>query len=175
MGAGTAVDTALEYPQLVDRLVVSGTGTSSPTFSDPWIVGLRDAWSAAAERGDRTGWIEIFLSMAPGPHRTLDDLDPRVVDLLRVMAEHTVEVHVPQGPPVLPVPVADPWARTPEITMPVLAVPGTADSPDHIRMAEELAVLVEDGQIVRIDGAAHYPNLERPQAFDETVRRFLAG
>lgn len=175
MGGGTAVDLALEQPGLVDRLVVSGTGTSDPTFTDPWILDWFAAWNAAAERGDKPGWIDVFLSMAPGPDRTLEDLDPGVVQLLRAMAEHTVEVHIPDGPPILPIPVDDPWARVREISVPVLAIPGTADSADHIRMAEELADIVDDGRVVRIDGAAHYPNLERPGEFDDAVRRFLAA
>jgi pimeloyl-ACP methyl ester carboxylesterase len=174
MGAGTAVDVALEYPQLVDRLIVSGTGTSDPTFTEPWILGRLREWNAAAERRDKRGWIDVFLSMAPGPDRTLGDMDADVVGLLRGMAERTVEIHIPSGPTVLPVPVENPWARVSGIEVPVLAVPGMADSSDHIRMAQELADLVDDGRVVQIDGVGHYPNLEEPREFDVIIRTFLA-
>lgn len=39
-GGGVAVDTALEHPELVSALVVSGTGTSEPEFTDPWMHAL---------------------------------------------------------------------------------------------------------------------------------------
>lgn len=36
----TAVDAALEYPELLRALVVSGVGTSEPEFQHPWAVGV---------------------------------------------------------------------------------------------------------------------------------------
>ncbi|MBG7697666.1 alpha/beta hydrolase [Streptomyces sp. MC1] len=36
MGGGTAVDTALEHPELVRAVVVCGVGTSEPYFENPW-------------------------------------------------------------------------------------------------------------------------------------------
>ena len=41
-------------------------------------------------------------------------------------------------------------------------------------MAERLAALVPQGELAVVDGAAHYPNLERPEEFNQLVRDFLA-
>ena len=75
--------------------------------------------------------------------------------------------------PDLLVPVRDTWARAAGIGVPVLAVHGSADSPDHIGMADRLAGTVADGRAVSVDGAAHYPNMERPGVFDEILADFL--
>jgi pimeloyl-ACP methyl ester carboxylesterase len=73
------------------------------------------------------------------------------------------------------VPVPDTWERAAKIAVPVLAVTGSLDSPDHIGMAKRFARLVTDGRVSTIEGTAHYPNTERPQAFEQAVTEFLRG
>src|SRR4029453_7064037 len=41
MGAGAATDTTLEYPHLVEKLVVMCAATNEPTFTDPWILDVQ--------------------------------------------------------------------------------------------------------------------------------------
>jgi len=52
MGGGTAVDTALEHPELVRALVVSGVGTSQPRFTDPWTLDVLTRWQAVLAASD---------------------------------------------------------------------------------------------------------------------------
>src|SRR5690625_4540210 len=94
MGGGTAVDTALEHPDRVAGLVVSGTGTSEPQFSDPWTLSTLAEWNAAQERGDLEGWIDAFMRLGAGPGRTADDIAPGVWQLVETMRseEHTSEL-----------------------------------------------------------------------------------
>ncbi|MGW4637213.1 alpha/beta fold hydrolase [Sphaerisporangium sp. NPDC004334] len=172
MGAGLAVDTALEHPDLVGAVVVTGAGTSEPYFTDPWTVQAMTAWHAAMAAGDLDASVEGFMAFAAGPHRTLADLDPRVVSRLRRMARSTMSKHA-AGEPHLLVPVRDTWQRVAEIDVPVLAINGAADSPDHIAMAVRLAGAVADGRAVSIDGAAHYPNMERPATYHQALEDFL--
>ncbi|MBG0823009.1 alpha/beta hydrolase [Planomonospora sp. ID91781] len=172
MGASTAVDTALEHPELVGAVVVSGAGTSEPYFTDPWTTRVRARWHAAMAAGDLDASVEAFTLFAAGPHRTLDDLDPGVVGRLRRMTRGTMSKHA-AGEPDLLVPVRETWERAAGIGVPVLAVNGTADSPDHIGMAERLVRTVADGRAVSVDGAAHYPNMERPALFNEILEGFL--
>jgi pimeloyl-ACP methyl ester carboxylesterase len=172
MGAGTAVDTALEHSGQVRALVVSGAGTSEPTFTDPWTLGLLERWTAAMAAGDLDGSIDAFALFAAGPGRSLSDVDPIVVTRIRDMARRTMSKHS-AGEQDWSVPVENTWERAAEIAVPVLAVTGSLDSPDHIMMAERLAGLVADGRTTVIDGTAHYPNMERPQAFQQAVLQFL--
>lgn len=173
MGAATAVDLALEHPGLVRALVVCGAGTSEPTFTDPWTTRALAAWMGAMAAGDRAASVDGFLRFAAGPHRALGEVDPEVVGLLRRMATETMAKHA-VGEPDWQVPVPDTWRRAAGIGVPVLAVTGALDSPDHIGMARRLAGLVRDGRVVTVEGAAHYPNLECPEVFNKLVAGFLA-
>jgi 3-oxoadipate enol-lactonase len=180
MGGGTAVDVALEYPDRVAGVVVSGTGTSEPDFRDPWVLDLLATWQRTQEAGDAEGWIETFMRFVPGPHRELTDVDPEVTRQVEQMVRDTLAHHLvldEAGMPVSPVPstpVADTWARLPEIGVPVLAVVGGVDGDDHRRMGRSLADSVQHGRLVIVDDTAHYPNMERPAVFNAAVAEHLA-
>ena len=168
MGGGVATDLALEHPEHVAGLLVSGTGTSEPTFTDPWVLDVFAEWRAAEETRDPQRWLDAFLRFVPGPGRSLDDVDPEVVDLVREMGWDTLRHHAIHGF-VPPTPVTRTWERVPSITVPVVAASGAVDSPDHIGMGHRLADAVPDGRVVDIPDAAHYPNLERPEDFNSAV------
>lgn len=56
---------------------------------------------------------------------------------------------------------------------PLHAVIGDLDSPDHIAMAERAVALAGTGTAHRIEGTAHYPNMERPDRFNALLRDLL--
>ncbi|OKH93399.1 alpha/beta hydrolase [Streptomyces uncialis] len=172
MGGSIAVDTALEHPELVSAVVVSGSGTSEPYFTDPWTTQTWTAWQSAMSAGDLDAAVEEFTLFAAGPHRTLDDLDPEVVSRLREMTRSTLSKHTPDEPDPR-IPVRDTWNRAAKIDVPVLAINGTIDSPDHLGMAERLTNTVTNGHATSIDGTAHYPNMERPNVFNRALEDFL--
>ncbi|MFH8681583.1 alpha/beta fold hydrolase [Streptomyces lydicus] len=172
MGAGIAVDTALEHPELVSALVVSGAGTSEPYFTDPWTNETLAAWHSAMAAGELDAAVEAFTLLAVGPHRHLDDLDPQVVGRLRRMTRGTLSKHTADEPNLL-LPVPDAWNRIAAIDVPVLALNGAVDSPDHLGMAERLTRTVANGRAIAIDGTAHYPNMERPDLFNKALEEFL--
>ncbi|KAA9145844.1 alpha/beta fold hydrolase [Microbacterium lushaniae] len=178
MGGGTAVDVALEYPDRVAALVVSGTGTSEPAYDDPWCLSTLQRWRSAEQQGDLEGWIDGFMAFTTGPERTRDELDREVWDLVETMARETLAHHLRLDgngvplPPVSPTPVADTWDRLPAIRVPVLALCGAQDGKDHQRMGRRLASSVQQGEFVTTPGA-HYPNLEDPAAFTAAMRGFL--
>lgn len=172
MGAGTATDVALEHPDLVDGIVISGAGTSDPDFRDPWVLEVLAGWARAERDRDPERWLDIFYRLGAGPLQEISDVDPAVMDLVRTMAVDTLSTHVPDGPPIRPTPIDRPRDRVASLTIPVRAVVGLLDSDDHIRMPCEVAEAVE-GDVVEIPGAAHYPNLENPDAFTAAVLDFL--
>ncbi|MCG3041499.1 alpha/beta hydrolase [Streptomyces sp. S1A] len=172
MGGATAVDTALEHPGLVRALVVSGAGTSRPVFETSWSRRLLAEQRHAIASGDVEGWLDSFLLFAVGPHRDLGDLDREVVRRLRTTALRTAAKHTGDEPDLL-APVPDPWGRAAEIGVPLLAINGAIDSHDHIAMAERLVRTVPGGRAETIEGAAHYPNMENPAAYNALLSEFL--
>ncbi|MEV0613968.1 alpha/beta hydrolase [Nonomuraea sp. NPDC050404] len=172
MGAGTAVDTALEHPDLVSAVVVTGAGASEPYFEDAWTKQALATWHGAMAVGDLEASVEAFTVLGMGPRRDLDDLDPIVVSRVMRMARSTMSKHS-VGEADHHVPVTGPWERISSIRVPVLAIHGGADSPDHIEMAERLVRAVDDGRSVTVDGTGHYPNMERPEVYDKVLREFL--
>ncbi|WP_229859333.1 alpha/beta fold hydrolase [Streptomyces poonensis] len=175
MGAGTAVDTALEHPGLVRALAVSGAGTSEPEYTDPWTLELAAGYGRALAAGDIEGWLDLFARSITGPHRTLDDIDPDVVRRVREMARGTITKHAP-GETDWTVPVTDTWARAAGITAPVLAIHGGLDAPDLIGLADRLAATVAgESRTVTMADAGHYPQMERPDVFNKLLLEWLAS
>ncbi|MFE5094698.1 alpha/beta hydrolase, partial [Streptomyces sp. NPDC056638] len=105
--------------------------------------------------------VEAFTLFAAGPHRTLDDLDPEAVGRLRGMTRGTLSKHTPDEPNRL-VPIHDTWERAAGIDVPVLAVNGSLDSPDHIGMAERLTRTVVDGRAMSDRGDRPLPQRGTP-------------
>ncbi|MGW1952949.1 alpha/beta fold hydrolase [Streptomyces sp. NPDC001920] len=172
MGSAVATDTALEYPELVRAVVVSGAGTSEFEFTDPGTLEHVAEAARLLAAGDVEGWLDHFARGVAGPHRTVDEVDPEVVHRLREMVAHTLAKHTP-GEQEWHVPLNDTWPRLPKIDVPVLAVHGALDAPDSIAMAERVARTVPDGRSLTVDGVGHYPNMEKPQVFNEIVLEFL--
>jgi pimeloyl-ACP methyl ester carboxylesterase len=174
MGGSTAVDVAIEYPDMVTALVVSGAGASEPDWRDPWMLEFFATWARNAREQDPEAWMDTFLRLAHGPHRSRNDVAPRVIEQLREQAAFTLSNHVAGREPILPGPVKDARRRSHDITVPVLAVSGALDSDDHIRLARELAAAVANGSAVTVADTAHYSNMERPEQFNGVVLEFLA-
>ena len=172
MGASVAVDTALEHPEMVAGLVVSGAGTGEPYFEDPWTTETLAVQFGAMAAGDLEAAVEAAARFAAGPHRPLDEVAPDVVARVRRMARATMSRHSKDEPHLL-VQVRDTWSRLPRIEVPVLALNGALDSPDHLGMSARLIRSVPHGRAVTLDGAAHFPNMERPEAFTEALEEFL--
>lgn len=173
MGAGSAVDTALEHPDVVRALVLSGAGTNEPDFAGTAELALLGQLERAQQAMDADSWLAAALEWVAGPDRSLAEVDPAVTTRVRSMQQHFVATHVRPGV-VPPGHVTGSWDRLPEITVPVLGIVGELDFSDHLRMCERAVRSVQDGQgVVRIPGAGHYPNLERPREWSEAVDAFL--
>lgn len=171
MGAATATDTALEHPELVRAVVVSGAGTSEPEFTDGWTHDTLQQTMTALFGGDLPGALKIWGRFITGPHRTRADLDPAIPALVDEMTMKTWMKHTADEPDWSSH-AENTWARAAELTIPVLAVIGGADSDDHRALAARLADTVPGAREITIADAAHYPNMEHPAEFDAIVTEF---
>jgi len=57
---------------------------------------------------------------------------------------------------------------------PALICAGDRDSYSTAEVTAELASCLRDPEVVVMDGVGHLPNLERPDDFNEHLRRFLS-
>ena len=64
-------------------------------------------------------------------------------------------------------------ARLEEIHAPTLVIAGEGDRTVPYAAMEELAARIHGARLVRIPGAAHISNMERPQEFNRAVLEFL--
>ncbi|MFI1769362.1 alpha/beta fold hydrolase [Streptomyces sp. NPDC020800] len=172
MGGGTAVDAALEHPELVRAVVVSGVGTSEAYFEDPWSLEVLGEQNGALAAGDVEGWLNGHVRFAAGPYRSLGDVDGDIANRLRAMASRTISKHTADEPDHR-VPVQQTWRRAASIDVPVLAINGALDVSDHIAMAERLVHAVPDGRAVSVEDTAHFPNMEEPTVFNALLAGFL--
>ncbi|WP_043670795.1 alpha/beta fold hydrolase [Streptomyces xylophagus] len=172
MGAAVATDTTLEHPELVRAVVVSGAGTSAFEYTDPHLLEHQARAAQLLGAGDIAGWLDQFTRGVAGPRRTVDEVSPSVLRRLRELTAHTLSKHTP-GEQDWYVPLADPWSRVPKLDVPVLAIHGALDWPDSIAMAQRFTDTVPNGRAVTIEGVGHYPNMEKPEEFNEILGQFL--
>ncbi|MDV9178088.1 alpha/beta hydrolase [Streptomyces sp. W16] len=172
MGAAVATDTALEHPELIRAVVVSGAGTSAFEYKDARLLERQSRIGQLLGAGDIAGWLDEFAQGVAGPHRTTEEVDPSVTRRLRELTAHTLAKHTP-GERDWHVPLDDPWPRVPKLDAPVLAIHGALDWPDSIAMANRFADTVPNGRTTTIEGVGHYPNMEKPEEFNTILGEFL--
>ncbi|MFC1415623.1 alpha/beta fold hydrolase [Streptacidiphilus cavernicola] len=172
MGAMTGVDTAIEHPDLVRALVVSGRGLGEPDLDDAWAAALHQRQFDALAAGDIQGYLDHFVQWIAGPRRPLADVDPAIVAHVREMALCTLAKHTPDEPNHV-VPVEDVPGRAKGIRVPVLAVNGALDAPGVLATTDHLIRTVPNGRTVLLDGAAHYTTQEAPEQFTRALLAFL--
>jgi len=64
------------------------------------------------------------------------------------------------------------WAQLPELHVPVLLVHG-AEDPIPLSMVQEMATALPDARLVVIDGAGHFPFIEKPDEVFAAIGAFL--
>lgn len=172
MGAMIAVGTALEHPDLVRALVVSGGGTDESEFTEPWSRQAQATQFQALAAGDIEAWQDASDVWVHGPERPRDAVRPEVYARLRAMRLRTIGKHTLDEPSHL-VPVENLAARAGRIAVPVLALDGALDAPELRAMAVSVARAAPRGRTTVIDGAAHFPNLDRPEEYTRVVTDFV--
>ena len=173
MGAGVAIDTAISSPDRVSGVVAAGSGAQGSLEPDDEI---RAGWKAieeAYERGDLVLGNELDIRMwVDGPHRTPDEVDPR----LRALAVEMNGRIWDRDEPGELVRRREPAAgtRLAELRCSVLAIAGALDQPYVVESGRLLAAGVADGRFEVLPGVAHLMNMEAPDAFTGLLLGFLS-
>jgi 3-oxoadipate enol-lactonase len=106
-----------------------------------------------------------------GPDREPHEVDPEMRERVREMnaalfvRDDVDGEEIPLDPPAA--------ERLAEISAPTLIVYGDKDVVDVRDAAEPLAAAIPGARLVVISDAAHLPQMERPELFNEIVLEFL--
>jgi 3-oxoadipate enol-lactonase len=173
-GGRVAIDLALESPDTVSALVLTGATLAGYRMSES-LDAFEEEIESAMEAGNIPAAAEIDLHVwVDGPHRTALEVDPTVRERARVMAEHVYEVIPQQSHNAVPLPPDVPAiARLVNIAVPTLVIAGSLDQPDILSIAELLTDSIPDARKVVMHGTAHLPHMERPEEFNDIVSDFL--
>jgi 3-oxoadipate enol-lactonase len=165
-GAGVAVEVELTSPPAVASLLLAAPAGSLLAEVTPELQAFLDAEGAALDRGDLDAAVEANLSWwVEGPHRSADQVDPAVRELVARMQRRAFEVTADWAdveerelePPALD--------RLGEIAVPVLVLVGGLDL-DAVRAAAARVVAgIAGARRVDWPDVGHLPALERPADF----------
>ena len=168
---GYACDAALQLarrePRAVRALVLVAPAIWGATFGDEWNA-LLAAMRAAAQADDLARALELLRAdVAFAGVRADADLERSV----RTMQERFSGdwLRTPSADTGLPT-----AAQLDECKVPILVLSGSRDRGDFGSTAALVAARAPQARLQQLTGAAHFPNLERPEAFNRVLLDFLA-
>lgn len=169
LGGRIAVDFALEYPERVGALVLTGPGLSGYDWSRSdrsWTESIM----GAVREGDSAKAADFWLeSPYMEPAMKNPDLAPRLRKLVRANARIWVnqDTEEPLSPPAI--------ERLAHLSAPTLLIVGDKDVPDIQHIATMILEEVPGAKVERVKGSGHMVNLEWPETFNWLVLEFLQG
>jgi pimeloyl-ACP methyl ester carboxylesterase len=172
LGGMVALGVALESPERVNALVLVGTPSDDHDWSDE-LEKLDGVEMAALERGDLDAAAEAMVrGWVAGPRRDLDDVDPRIRELVMAMQRKAYELQ--EGTDVRSKQLDPPASqRLAEVSVPTLVLTGEEDFDDIKVIGDRLAAEIPGARRAKMSFTAHLPSLERPEEFDRIVLGFL--
>lgn len=171
-GGRVALDAALAHPSRIRGLVLIApavSGAPAPSFP-PEIAAMVEAVDAAEEAGDLDAvnaleariWLDGPLAAegrVTGPARRL------------FLGMNGIALRAPDLGVNLD--VAPAWDRLAEVTAPTLLICGDLDFPHLQDRCRHLASVMPNASSMVVSGAAHLPNLDRPEAVTNLIAAFV--
>lgn len=165
MGAAIALRYALRYRDSIAGLVLASYPPAGDAFSPSWALALAEAierdgaeaageqyvwgggrFDAAAAKWIRQGFLEHRPQALAAVLRRVLAVEPRVSERKKDLSE---------------------------LRVPTLLIAGEQDV-RSVETTSELEQLMPNARRVVVPGAGHVLNLEKPQSFNEALRRFLS-
>jgi pimeloyl-ACP methyl ester carboxylesterase len=172
MGGSVAIDLALENPGRVKKLILVGAGVGGANFGQADSALFADG-EAAYERRDFEALNKAEVRLwVDGPRRAEGAAPAAVRDLVLDMngramrSDFDAAEHQRLDPPAKD--------RLGEIKAPTLVIVGSEDLPHMDVAANFLTSNIAGARKVVMSDAAHLPNLEHPDEFNQLLVDFLA-
>lgn len=173
-GGQIATDFALEHPEMVDALVLVGSGLGgfeepAPTEAE---MQLFDQEEALMEAKDWERMADLDVQVwVDGPGQPAGRADATVRQKVRAMCLNTYSSHTTEGQPIVLSPPAA--GRLHDIKMPTLVIIGDLDVSGIQAAAEALSQGIPEARKVVLHNVAHVPPMEVPDEFNSLVLDFL--
>ncbi len=176
MGGRVITDLALEYPKMVDALVLVGAAISGFQYQGtplPELERIGQEIDAAEEAGDLARVNELEIQVwVDGLGKPPTRVNPAVRELVRDM--NLIALSSPQDLGNEQEPLNPAVNRLGEIHVPTLVIIGDLDIPASLQRTEILARDIAGAKKVVMSNTAHIPNMEQPDEFNQLVSDFLA-
>jgi pimeloyl-ACP methyl ester carboxylesterase len=168
-GGSMVIDFALEYPEMTRSLVLVSSAISGYQFQGDMPKPMQDLSAALKDKDlDRAADLAVRIWI-DGPRRSPDQVDAhiraRAHEMSLTALPNAFMKEVPLEPTAL--------ERLHEIAVPTLVIVGDMDDESIAKMGDLLATRIPGAQKEIISGAAHLPNMERPEEFNRRVLAFL--
>lgn len=171
VGAGVALDFAIERPDRVDRLVLVGVTPGGFHAPDPRLDRLMAEAESAQEDGNTAAAADLEVrAWVDGPRRPEGSAPRWLREKVRGWLLPTYGVTGWNLSRRLDPPAID---RLGEVDAQTLVIVGTEDADVVLAGCEATAAGIPDARLVRIEGTAHLPNLEAAARFNEVLTAFL--
>ena len=174
MGGATAIDFALEHPEMVTALVPVGAGVSGMGRLVAPIDGHDEVDARSGAEGRRSRGIRVERTiLIDGPGRDPSRVDPKYRERAFQLYKENFSLEFFKRsenrltPPAI--------ARLKEIKCPTMVVIGDSDAQDLRKVAQHLAREIPGASMTTIENAAHLPSLEHPTQFNQLLNTFLAS
>ena len=173
-GGATALQVAIQHPQRVERLVLSGPGVPGYEGENPPEVdALFEEAEKAARADDGAKFLEIMeKAWLVGPAREVSEVDPQYLERARELLLCADRPDNGAESTDLEFSAVD---ALPHLDIPVLGIVGLEDVPDILDAVQYLGRTLPQVQVEEIEGAAHLPNMEKPRQFDAILSDWLAA
>jgi len=170
MGGMVALELALDYPNLVQKLVLAGTGS----YFTPYAHAVVQTWARVRGHDDPEAFFLAVLPWMVTP-RYYDD--PRRPDnALRYFASYPYKAGLADfNAQLAAISGFDRSEQVSRLEAPVLVIAGEYDLLFPPEQQRRLAQAIGDAQLRLLPGTAHSPLLENTAAFSVMVADFLIG
>jgi len=173
MGGGLAMDFALTHPSRMKALIMVGSGPSGLKLDMPVPAKFAEA-EKAFEAGDLDLTAEIETQIwFDGTDRKPEQVNQAMRKLAYEMDRNALSYEARQLGKRLPNTDTPGFDRLKDLSIPVLVIVGTHDTPYILAAADYMINKIPSARKVRIEDAAHLPNMDQPQEFQTIVNAFL--
>lgn len=166
-----AVDFALEHPEMVARLVLAATGTSSDAKSRENVEAIEQLAVMVEKQGleQTVQAISSLPFLISQENRAARERVKQIYLDNRDLFENgfpLVKLWQPAGPPA--------GERLSEIRAPALVLAAEKDLPAYRQLTDRLAAGIRGAKKLVIPGATHLMHMDKPKEFNRAVLEFLS-